>query len=215
MQKNKNIIVIIILLLVILVSYTVPRAKYIGTNFISNLEVPFTFFDWKGKDVSETLNVSAANTNFNFINEALAYQYVNSYRQNLIFIILDAGNFHHPKVCFTGAGYKIKELTDTEFNFSGQTLKAHTLFTTRDNINSLSFYWIVIDRNVAHEWIEQKYKQLFHSLFNKKRVGLMVRIDIPTKEDNIEEAMVTAKKFVNDLSQSLQPGQASYIFGEF
>jgi len=28
---------------------------------------------------------------------------------------------------------------------------------------------------VAHEWIEQKAKQLFFSVFGKKRVGLMVR----------------------------------------
>ncbi len=214
MKKHKNIIVIVLLLAVILLSYTVPRAKYLGTDFISKLDIPFTFNGWRGKDVSEALNINAADTNFNFINESLANQYVNSTGQDLIFIILDAGNFHHPKVCFTGAGYKIKELTDTEFNLSDRSFKAHTLFTQRGGESFLSFYWIVIDKNIAHEWIEQKFKQLYFSLFNKQRVGLMIRVDIPSKEENIEGSLILAKQFIHDLTLSLKPEQADFIFGE-
>ena len=214
MQKYKNIIIIILLSLVIVASYTVPRAKYIGTNFISKLEIPFKFNGWHGRDVSEALNINAANINFNFINDAVAHQYTNSSGQSLIFIVLDAGNFHHPKVCFTGAGYKIKELVDTEFHIAGQSFKAHTLFTERGNESFLSFYWIVIDKQIAHQWIEQKLKQLYYSLFNKKRVGLMIRFDIPAKEDSIDDAMLIARQFVKDFSGKLSSDNADYIFGE-
>jgi EpsI family protein len=186
----------------------------VGTNFISELEVPYTFTEWQGQDVSKKLNINTADTTFNFINKALANQYINSKGERLLFIILDAGNFHHPKVCFTGAGYKIKELDDTEFHTPDRSFKAHTLFTERGSESSLSFYWIVIDKKISHAWIEQKFKQLYFSMLSKQRVGLMVRLDIPAKKDNIEEAMIMAKQFINDLSQTLQSEQAGYVFGE-
>jgi hypothetical protein len=214
MEKRKYVIVIIVLLTVIVVSYTVPPAKYIGTHFISELDVPLTFDGWSGKNVSEELNINAANTNFNFINESLAHQYFNSTGKSLIFILLDAGNFHHPKVCFTGAGYTIKELPDTEFVVSDRSFMAHTLFTKRGGKSFLSFYWIVIDKNIAHKWIEQKLKQLYFSMLNKSRVGLMVRMDIPTDYENIGRATTLAKRFINDLSLHVQSKYEGYLFGE-
>jgi EpsI family protein len=212
-NKVKLFTVLILLSLTMLLSFAFPRTKYVGTNFISALEVPYEFTKWEGQDVSKKLNINTADTTFNFINKALANQYINSKGESLLFIILDAGNFHHPKVCFTGAGYKIKELDDTEFHTPDRRFKAHTLFTERGGKSSLSFYWIVIDKKVAHAWIEQKFKQLYFSMLNKQRVGLMVRLDIPAKEDNIEDAIVLARKFITDLSQMLQPEHADYIFG--
>ena len=167
-----------------------------------------------GEDIGPKLNIKPGEDIFNFISDFLAYQYVNKQGETLTFIILDAGDFHHPKVCFTSAGYKIKELNDTEFNITGRTLKTHTLFTEKGNETFLSFYWIVIDKNVTHEWIEQKLKQLYFSLFNKKRVGLMVRIDIPTTKDNIKNSMTIAKDFISNLNKALYNNEADYIFGQ-
>ncbi len=214
MKSKKFLVVITSLILSILISYSLPRAKYTGTGFISELSIPKALSGWAGRDVTKEVGLNTNSTAYDFVSEALAYQYVNADGKNLLFIILDAGNFHHPKVCFTGAGFKIKELADTEFHLSGHTLKTHTLFTERGRDNFLSFYWIVIDKNIAHEWIEQKLKQLFFSLFGKQRVGLMVRIDIPAKEEDIEEATRLAKYFINDLDRVLLPEQADYIFGE-
>lgn len=212
MKPNKFIVVIILLVLTIAISYSLPKTKYSGTGFISKLNVPKSINGWTGRDVTGEVGLNLESDKYGFISEALAYQYVNSEGKSLLFIILDAGNFHHPKVCFTGAGFKIKELSDTEFRLQNNTLKTHTLFTERGKDNFLSFYWIVIDRNVAHAWVEQKVKQLFFSLFGKKRVGLMVRVDIPTKEDNIEDARILAKEFLNEINKSLD--SADYIFGE-
>ena len=197
----------------IFASHYLPQAKYVGTNFIPGLEVPFTFAEWQGTDISKALNINTANADFNFINQALAHNYVNGRGQSLLFIILDAGNFHHPKVCFTGAGYNIKELPDSEFNLSGHSFKAHTLFIERGKDSFLSFYWIVINKKVAHDWIEQKYKQLVYSLFNKKKIGLMIRMDIPAKEENIKNASIMADRFINDLNRALKPKEADYILG--
>jgi EpsI family protein len=212
-KSKKYIIVIIMLVIAILISYSLPKAKYTGTGFISGLKIPKSITGWEAQDVTKEVGLKSTATIYDFVSESIAYQYTNKEGKNLLFIILDAGNFHHPKVCFTSSGYKIKELTDTEFHLSNQTLKTHTLYTEKGNSTNLSFYWIVIDKDVAHEWIEQKIKQLFFSLFGKQRVGLMVRIDIPSKEYDIEEATSIADQFILDLSQSINPEHADYIFG--
>jgi EpsI family protein len=214
MNYKKSVVVIILISLAILISYSSPRAKYKGTGFITDLKVPKTISEWTGRDISEIVFESEDPQAFDFISESLAHQYANKAGQNLLFIILDAANFHHPKVCFTEAGFKIRELPDTTFSLPNRTLKAHTLFTEQGRDTYLSFYWIVIDKNVVHEWIEQKFKQLFFSLFGKQRVGLMVRIDIPVKEDEIGDAMLIAKQFVGDLDSSLNSEQFDYILGK-
>lgn len=214
MNSRKLFIIIIVLILAILTSYNMPKAKYTGTGFISDLEIPLSFSGWTGKDVTQEVGLNVSSSRYDFVSEALAYNYINSERENLIFIILDAGNFHHPKNCFIGAGYKIKELDDTEFQINNYSLRAHTLYTERGQDSFLSFYWIVIDKNIAHEWVEQKFKQMYFSLFGKKRVGLMVRIDIPAKEEDIEKATGLARQFISNVDTVLSPKYASYIFGE-
>ena len=206
-------IVIILLLSSIILSFAFPKAKYEGTGFISQLKIPDTFSEWQGKNITENLDLSAEEDRYKFISGALAYEYVNKDGMKLLFIILDAGNFHHPKVCYSSAGFKVKDLKDAEFHTLNSTLKAHALYTEKGGEGFLSFYWISIDKKIAHEWIEQKIKQLYFSLFNKKRVGLMVRIDIPTQEENIKDAIIPAERFVSDLSQALTPEKADYIFG--
>jgi len=215
MNNTKPLIVIMLLACVMFISFAMPQAKYVGTGYISNLKIPDSFSGWTGKDVREEVGLGNINSaTYNFVSGAFASQYTNPDKGSLLFIILDAGNFHHPKVCFTGAGFEIKELPDAEFRFKDRTLKAHSLYTTKRNSRNLSLYWIVIDKKVAHKWIEQKAKQLFFSLFGKKRVGLMVRIDIPVKGDTINEAASLAKEFISDLNQSLTPKDIDYLFGK-
>ncbi len=214
MKNKKSIIVIIFLGLIIAGSFSSPRTEYVGTGYISKLIVPDSFTGWAGRDVKEEVGLGNINSaTYNFISGAFASQYINPDKGSLLFIILDAGNFHHPKVCFTGAGFEIKELPDVKLHIGNRTLKAHALYTTKNTSTSLSLYWIVIDKKVVHKWIEQKFKQLFFSLFGKQRVGLMVRVDIPATEDTIDEAIMLAQEFINDLSEKLQPEDADYILG--
>jgi EpsI family protein len=214
MNKSKLLIVITLLSLTLIGSYAMPRAQYVGTGFISSLDIPLSISDWVGRDVKDRLNLDFDKDWNKFISEATIHEYANRKGNNLVFIMMDAGNFHHPNVCFTSAGYEIKELGDTEFSIQDRSFKAHTLFTTKGAESNLSFYWIVIDQKIAHKWIEQKIKQLYFSLFNRKRVGLMVRVDIPTKEDNIKNSLLLAKEFITELSSSLPPGKLDYIFGK-
>ena len=206
-------IVIILFLSSIILSFAFPKAKYVGTGFISKLKIPYTISEWQGKDITENLDLNVEDDRYKFISGALAYEYVNKDGMNLLLLILDAGNFHHPHVCYTSSGFTVKELKDTEFHTLNSTFKANTLYIEKGGESFLSFYWISIDKKIAHEWMEQKLKQLYFSLFNKRRVGLMVRLDIPIREDNIEDALSLSKEFISNLSQTLPPEQADYIFG--
>ncbi len=194
--------------------FLVPRTQYKRSTTLSELfQIPTEIHGWKGRDVSSSLDINLEEARFGFISDALAYEYVNDLGKRLVFIVLDAGNFHHPKNCFISSGYEIRDLPDTEFLLSDKTIKAHSLFTQREGESFLSLYWIVINKNIAHDWVEQKFKQLYFTMFGKQRVGLMVRIDIPTSEDNIKDALVNAKHFAAELSKSLQPEHSDYIFG--
>lgn len=212
--KLKSWIVIILFLFTIVLSFTLPKARYGGTDFISQFKIPTIMKDWKGEDVSAKLNVDYSDDRYNFLGKATAYEYSNKDRRKLFFIILDAGNFHYPNICFTSSGFKIRELKKTKFNIGNHTLEAHTLYTEKGQENFLVFYWISIDKKIVPEWVEQKVKQLYFSLFNKKRVGLMIRIDIPVQKDNIEDGFSLAQQFIGKLIQEIPPEQAEYIFGK-
>jgi EpsI family protein len=214
MKSKKILVVIILLLLAVLMRYSLPKAKYTGTGIITQLKMPESLSHWKGKDVTLETGINEDLKNYDHMSEAIAYRYANKEGKTLLFIVLDAQTFHHPKVCFTGAGFTTEELLDTEFPLKTHTLKAHTVHTTRGEESFFNFYWVVIDRKVANEWIEQKFKQFFSALLGQKKIGLMIRIDIPAKGAGIEDAKILAKQFIDDLSLSLQPEHADYILGK-
>ncbi|GBE16484.1 hypothetical protein BMS3Abin15_00301 [bacterium BMS3Abin15] len=213
-NNRKAYIVIFLLITAIIIIHTVPQVQYTGTNFISKIKFPEKFAEWKGRDISDVLDINLEEAQFNFINDAVAYNYIDSHGNNLIFIVLDAGNFHNPKVCFTSSGYELKDLEDTDIPLIDRTIKAHTLLTEKNGKSTLSFYWIVIDKNIADDWIEQKFKQLYFSILNKNMIGLMVRLDIPLQGRKVEDAIALGKQFYYDLQQSIEPQHVDYLFGE-
>ena len=211
MKFMKFWIIIVLLLLTIALSFGFPKAKYVGTDILSKLEIPYKMDGWQGRDIATELNLQ--DERYNFVSQIIAREYVNMYGENLLLLILDAGNFHYPKVCFTASGFKVRELKDTEFYILNQKVNAHTVYTEKNNEKFLVIYWISINKNIAPHWMEQKLKQLYFSLFNKKRVGLMVRLDIPIKGNNIDDAISLSREFINNLSQTLPSEHADYIFG--
>lgn len=214
MNKSKSLIVIVLLTLTLIGSYSMPVAKYTGTGFITNLKIPLSIDDWKGTDITDQLNLDFDKDWNKFISEVLIYEYAKDLKNRLVFILLDAGNFHHPNVCFTAAGYELKELGITDIKLPNRTIKAHSVFTTKGRESNLSLYWIVIEKNITEQWIEQKIKQLFFSLFNRKQVGLMVRFDVPATEHTIQEATMQARDFISALSKSLSQEHSEYLFGK-
>lgn len=190
--------------------FSFPGTKYTSPEVFSRLEIPYTMNSWQGIDIRDEWNLE--DKKYNFISQILERRYVNAHNKNLFFSILNAGNFHNPKVCSHGAGFKVSELNDQEFHLAGRTLKTHALYAQKNTEGFLLIYWICIDKGIV-DWTKQKIKELYFSLFNKNRVGFMIRLAIPSTEDTLEDALALAQEFVHDLYRGLTPKDADYIFG--
>jgi EpsI family protein len=200
-----------LLALTIVVCFALPKPKYRSPDILSKLEVPLATANWRGVDVSGQLNSN--DLRYNFISRIFARTYVNRYRQNVTFLILDAGNFHNPKVCFSGSGFKPKELTDTPLMVNGRTFKATTVFFEKGPRSSLVLYWICIDKKQVN-WTGQKLIQLWYSLTNKQKTGLMVRLEVPAQPETIDIALKLAQEFVSDIAPAIPKDQAELVFGK-
>jgi len=206
---NKIFVVTVLLLAAIAVSFCLPRPKYQGLNVLAKLNVPQAIGEWQGKDVAD-LNMEDGR--YNFISKIFARTYTDKEGISLNLFILDAGNFHNPKICFTGAGFKIGEAPDKNFTAAGKPLKSHSLVVEKDNEKYLLTYWITIDKKGV-DWFEQKASQLFSSLLNRKKAALMCRIDLPFRPGEEAAALALTQSFIDDLAAGITPQDRSYIFG--
>lgn len=212
MKNTKSIIVVIILLVTLAASYALPKVKYKSPDIVSTLEIPYRTGNWRGKDMSNRINQN--DLRYNFISKIFTRGYVNFYGEHLLLLILDAGNFHNPKVCFGSSGYKIKDLPDVELKLTnGKNIKAKAIFADKQNGGYVLIYWITINKKVV-DWTQQKILQLWYSMFNKEKVGLMVRLDIPATESTIKEAIKNAQSFWDEASSQIPKEQADYLFGK-
>ena len=196
--------------------YFVPRAKYTGKAFTAEIldGIPMDAGSWRGRDV-RNMGDDLKDEVYNFLSRVFARYYVDSgdMKKSVFLIVLDAGNFHYPKVCFRGAGFTSEELPQRELNLGHGKLKAHLMLNEKKNEQLLSIYWICIDKKIVPTWAQQKLKQLYYSLFNKERVGLMVRVDVHMDED-MEKSVKTGEKFLSAIYQAIPSEYKDYIFGK-
>ncbi|MBI3617199.1 MAG: EpsI family protein [Candidatus Omnitrophica bacterium] len=203
---------IVLLLATIVVAFGLPKPKYQSPDIIGTLDIPTSMRDWRSKDMARELDIEG-DDRYKFISNVFARLYGNRYGENLLFLVLDAGNFHHPKVCFGSSGFKIQELDDTEFSAGDRTFKAKTLLARKGPGGVVVIYWMVINKQRVG-WTEQKFQQLWYQLFNKEKIGVMGRLDIPVEGDNTQPAINLAQEFIRDLSRSLPEDDAEYMFGK-
>ena len=207
----------LILVLCIFIVYFMPRAKYQGKAITAQIleSIPESGQRWQGGEILDTGGDLEGNI-YNFISRIFARQYINSAdaNQDVLFIVLDAGNFHYPKVCFQGAGFTAEELPQRELSLAPGKIKVQLLLNKKKDEQLLSIYWICIDKKIVSSWAEQKAKQLYYSFFNKERVGLMIRMDIPVS-GSIDNSINIAEDFLNDIYKNIPEQYKNYIFSEF
>lgn len=209
--KNYRVLIVnIILIAAIVYSFGFSKPKYESANILSQLQIPYDIGEWHGEDTDQSWRLE--DERFNFISGMLQRKYDKANGQSLYLTILDAGNFHNPKVCSNSSGFKVRELNDPALVLLNRNLKAHAIFADKENEGYLIVYWICINKDIV-DWTEQKIKQLWFSLTNKKNVGLMIRLDIPTNEKNITNDLTLAEEFVLSLGNILSNDNAEYIFG--
>lgn len=216
-MKVKFIIAGLILAFCVAVVYFLPKAKYKGKNITADIlnSIPMNCQSWQGEDI-EGVPRELKGEVYNFVSRIFARQYINSVNpgQSVFLVILDAGNFHYPKVCFKGVGFSSEELPQRELSLPAGKLRVHLMLSKKKDEQVLSIYWICIDKRIVPTWAQQKLKQLYYSLFNKERVGLMVRVDVPVR-GNIDNSVEIVKNFLNGLYQVIPRQYRDYIFGTF
>jgi EpsI family protein len=200
MNNSKQILVIALVGIAILVAFALPKPKYQSLNILKQINIPATFGVWTSQDATKNLDIN--DDRYKFISDIFARTYTRQDGVSLLFLILDAGNFHNPKVCFGSSGYKIKELSDEQIQAGGRSFKATTLYTQKPGEGYVLMYWLCLDKQITG-WTGQKAKEFFASIIGKKKTGLMVRLDIPSSEQS-----------TTDLSKSLSPQDLEYIFGK-
>jgi len=212
-MKNMRYYIVILLLLVTgFIAYGLPRVKYTGSDMLSKLDIPYRSSGWISKDMSQVLDLR--DMRYNFISKVFVRMYMNQYRENLLFLILDAGNFHHPKMCFTGSGASVMELPDKEFQFGSHKVTARVLYSQKPGESQLLVYWICIDKKLT-DWTGQKVAQLYYSMFNKQKVGFMMRLDIPCyAPERIESRLKLAQEFLSSIYAEMPHDQREYVFGK-
>lgn len=212
MKNIRYYIVIGLLLVTGFIAYGLPKVKYTSPDTLSKLTIPYRPAGWLSKDSSHTLDLR--DLRYNFISKVFARTYINRYGEGLLFLILDAGNFHHPKVCFGSSGAKVMDIPDKEFRVGGRKITAHVLYSQKPGESQLLVYWICIDKKLT-DWTGQKVSQLYYSMFNKQKVGFMVRLDIPcATPDRIENCLNLAQEFITAVYAELPQEQREYIFGK-
>ncbi|OQY97780.1 MAG: hypothetical protein B6D35_14195 [Candidatus Brocadia sp. UTAMX2] len=220
--RNKKVyITTALLLFTIIFCFASPGAntkktKYVSQDILSRLEIPYEMNGWHGRVVAKEWDLE--DEKYYQISQYIEREFISPQGENLFFYILNASNFHTPDSCAKGAGFKTKNLLDTDFHISipanaeDRTMKAHTFYTEKDGEGFLIIYWLCINKKMIN-WTEQKAKLLWFSLVNREAVGLMVRLDIPCKEDSINNSLKLAKEFITDFSQNIPLETATFIFG--
>ena len=211
MKNKKQIIVIILILATAAVSFLLPKSKYRSPDILSKLTIPPAFSYWRSQDVSASFNPN--DLRYNFISRVFAREYANKYRQRLVFLILDAGNFHNPKVCYGSSGYSSRDLPNPQFTVANRTFKAQAVYFEKPGESQVIIYWICINKKIV-DWMGQKWLEFLYAVLNKEKTGLMVRIDIPCTAQTIDSAIKTGQEFISQLASQLPSDQQAYLFGE-
>lgn len=211
-MKTRLYTTIILLLAAILICFALPKPKYESPDIIGTLDIPHAMRDWRSKDMARELDLEG-DDRYKFISNVFARLYGNRYGESLLFLIADVNNFHPPKVCFRSSGFKIKDLGETELKLAQRTLRINAIYAGKKDSGFLVISWLVIDKHLMSSFVQGEIHQFFSNLFNKERTGLMIRLDIPTANDNIEGSLLLARKFLYDLETRLSPFDREYLFG--
>ena len=129
-MKTRLYITILLLLATIVICFALPKPRYESPDILGMLDIPTSMRDWRSKDMAKELNLKQ-DDRYNFISEVFVRFYGNRYGESLLFLVVDAGNFHHPKVCFGSSGFTVQEMDDTELSTGNRTFKAKTLLARK------------------------------------------------------------------------------------
>ncbi|MBL8012725.1 MAG: exosortase-associated EpsI family protein, partial [Candidatus Omnitrophica bacterium] len=115
------------------------KTRYEGLNVLSEIRIPSEMPGWTSVDISDQIDVNQ--DVYNFISDVFARIYQNPYGEQVLLLVLDAGNFHNPKVCYTSSGYSVKEKESVTLSVDQTKIKANMLDIHRPDRAIFLFYW--------------------------------------------------------------------------
>ncbi len=192
-------------------AFCLPKPKYQGTEIISKINLPQTLAGWNAEDITD--EYAQNQKNMNFIGHVLVREYDKDQGPLLYVFILDGDNFHHPKTCVGGAGFDAEDLPEMTFSVPHHTWKAKAVYFSKKDEGFLTLYWICIDKEEVG-WGGQKLKTLWDALTQKKKTGVMVRIDITTTRELLGQAGQYAQELLTAIAAQIPASQQDYLFGK-
>ncbi len=203
-------VAIAILTMAALIVYLVPKPKYQSPQILSKISIPFETETWQSRNISGKLNLK--DRRYNFLGSFIARQYASDLGESLLFLVVDAINFHHPRGCFDSSGFLVHSMGDLTLEAGNRKWKAQAYFMEKGRESVVVVYWICIDKKVVN-WAEQRVDQIYYSLFGQKKTGFLLRLDIRAKKERVDLALITAKDFIRNIGSKIPPEQADYFFG--
>ncbi len=216
MLRSKSFRIFIILAAAGAIAFGLPIPKYKSTDVLDTLNVPMSFGEWTGRDFETGQKLM--DEKYNFINALFLREYKNPQGREIYLYLLDAGNFHNPRVCLTGAGFKTRDLEDVAFKFKpssrvkDQAFNGNSIYINKGNEGALVTYWMIINGHKV-SWIQQRTIELWYSLIGKRKAGLMVRMDTPTNDADLPYAREAVQSFLFALEEAVTPNDRWFIFG--
>jgi EpsI family protein len=212
MVKAKSLIIIAIIFITILVSFYSPKIRYQSFDILEYINMPLSIGNWLGKELPN--KDEEEKKAFTYINKSKQYYFWKKDGSEIYFSLLNAENFHDPKVCYTGIGYKPRYEGTHKINLSkSTTLQFDTYLMLKKNNTLLTTYWMCINgKNV--NWLELKLNKRIYALTNKESINVLTRIDVPTNPKNTEKALAVTKDFLRDLYRILDKNKSVYVFGK-
>jgi len=205
-----------IILVAVCIVYFTPKAKHQSSRkeVLSVMgSIPDAFGRWRGRNID--VEIDREQPVYNFLSKALSKFYYDLYLpdKGVFFVLLDAGNFHYPKICMMGGGMKTTDLPQRTIDVQGNKIPLYLILAEGEQSTSLITYWICIDKHLVTRWSEQKIRQLFYTMFNKKSTGFMIRADIICPDGDIDKGVQYVEKFFNDMYKDLPDETREYLFG--
>ena len=211
MSRHKPLFVLLLATITIILAYGSPRIKYQGTGILENITLPAAAGDWNGEDVRQEMNLGQ--DRYFYIHGVKTKKYTNAKGDVVYFTVMEAGNFHHPRTCFSSSGYEGADMADTALETSGGNFQVSTLFFKKKGEELIVMYWICLNKERV-DWTRQKIKEFWYSLVGGGKAGLCMRLDIPASQDNFRPALSAAQNFIKTISASIPSETAQYLFGK-
>lgn len=226
MGKSKSVIIIAIIFIPIAATFLLPKTRYQSFDIIEYLNIPLLIGNWLGEEMPNT--DEELKKKFTFINkskqfyfwkkhESGQYQYYHFSKDDgseVYFTLLNAGNFHNPKSCYTGIGYKPRyEGKDNILLENKNVLQFDTYLMLKENNDLLTTYWMCVNGKKVN-WLDLKLNEIICSITNRESINVLTRIDIYTNPADTSKALTTTKDFIRELYETLDKNKRVYIFGK-